>query len=262
MKCRVFIYLLLIGFNLSAQNGYLHDALLVEKYLNTVSIENEGGLTWPLMPEKDSIDDITMYSGMPGIVLFYLELFNASEDKKYLRKARNGADYLMGFNIPDTLPPYQLGLYTGAAGMAFTLEAVYQTTNDEKYLDKCLQWMKSISIHLDRVDDEERFGGFTDIVYGASGIGLTALHFLEMYQKEWMDELLVNCADYILLSADEKGDDLRWKMSPQVSYYMDNFSHGTAGNAFFLLRAYQHTGNDRYKEAAFKASEYLLKAAV
>ena len=261
MKNWVFICLLCCIQALNAQEGYLNDALLVEKYLQSVSIENDDGIGWPVKPENDSIVDISLYSGMTGIVLFYLELYHVTGDDEYLSKAQRSAAYLKRINIPDTLPTYQLGLYTGAAGMAFTLEEVFQSTYDEDARTKGFEWLLSISKHLKIASQEESFGGFTDIVYGASGIGLTALYFLEKYQEEWIDQLVVNCADYLLQHAVEEGNDVRWKMSPQVSYFMDNFSHGTSGNAYFLLKAFQHTGDFRYKEEGIKAAEYLLRVA-
>ncbi|NNF32669.1 MAG: hypothetical protein HKN68_01085 [Saprospiraceae bacterium] len=245
--------------SLSSQDGYLKTAMDVEQYLNHVKIQDGKLSRWPIKPEVDSISDLNLYSGIPGIILFYLELYHTTSETRYLKEAIAGGNTLLNEEIPPTIPPYALGMYTGAAGKAYTLSEVFLATNNDVYLNKAFQWMHAINDQLD--GEAEAFGGYTDIIYGAAGIGLVSLYFLEQYQMEWLDELLVSSADFLVDNAQYSADIVRWKLGPQVPYFMDNFSHGAAGNAYFLLKAYQHSGDDRYFEIAHKAAEFLLSSS-
>jgi lantibiotic modifying enzyme len=232
----------------------------VEQYLNHVKIQDGTSTTWAIKPEVDSMVDLNLYSGISGIILFYLELYHSTGDTRYLDEATAGANALLNEEVSAAIPSYLLGMYTGAAGKAYTLEEVFQTTNNQDYLNKAFQWMKAIKDQLDGVEEDQRFGGYTDIIYGAAGIGLVSLHFLEHYQEQWLDELLVSCADFLIGAAQYSAGSVRWKLGSNVPYFMDNFSHGAAGNAYFLLKAYNHTGDDRYLEIAQKAADYLLSS--
>jgi lantibiotic modifying enzyme len=50
-------------------------------------------------------------------------------------------------------------------------------------------------------------------------------------------------------------------MDPSFPRRMPNFSHGTAGVAYFLARLHEETGEERYLAAARAGAEYLLSIA-
>ena len=112
----------------------------------------------------------TLYSGTPGVVLFFLELHRATGRAEDLQDARAGADHLLA--TLDDKP--QSGLYTGVAGVGFVLGEVYKATNDAKYRDGM---RKSVEI-LQRTAIEKGAGvewtPVTDIISGTAGTGLPA----------------------------------------------------------------------------------------
>jgi hypothetical protein len=62
--------------------------------------------------------------GTPGVVLFFLELHNATGDAADLATARAGADWLITRIDAES----SAGLYTGLAGIGFTLTEVWKVT--------------------------------------------------------------------------------------------------------------------------------------
>lgn len=50
-------------------------------------------------------------------------------------------------------------------------------------------------------------------------------------------------------------------MDPSYPRLMPNFSHGTAGIAFFLARLYEETGSKQFLDAALAGGRYLLSIA-
>lgn len=54
---------------------------------------------------------------------------------------------------------------------------------------------------------------------------------------------------------------IKWRMSKDYKRFMPNFSHGTAGIAYYLACLYERTGEKRFLEGAVKGAEHLLSIA-
>ncbi len=54
---------------------------------------------------------------------------------------------------------------------------------------------------------------------------------------------------------------IKWAMDPQYPRLMPNFSHGTAGIAYFLASLYQKTNEQKYLDGALSGAEYLKSIA-
>src|SRR3970282_207853 len=90
------------------------------------------GVTWPADPTDPKSVSTDLYTGMAGVVLFYLELHAATGDDGALRMARAGADYLLA-SVPDEPGNAPMGLYTGLAGTATVLSLAYRVIRDARY---------------------------------------------------------------------------------------------------------------------------------
>ena len=75
---------------------YLDAALGAERWLRRHAITggDTAGTTWAADPSDPKSVQDNMYSGSPGVVLFYLELAKATGDKAALKMAEDGALYL------------------------------------------------------------------------------------------------------------------------------------------------------------------------
>ncbi|MEI3228997.1 MAG: hypothetical protein V8S28_05140 [Lachnospiraceae bacterium] len=77
----------------------LDAALQTADWLEENSQEDEDTKRWNVLPGKDVADeelllkDTSLYGGAAGDALLYLRLYVATEDKKWLEKAKKGIDY-------------------------------------------------------------------------------------------------------------------------------------------------------------------------
>ena len=67
-----------------SRHSDLDVALRAERWIRATRIETPNGATWPADPLKPASVEYDLYNGMPGIVLFYLELHHATRDAKWL----------------------------------------------------------------------------------------------------------------------------------------------------------------------------------
>src|SRR3954469_24697491 len=100
-----------------APGTYRAAAVDAAKWLRTARVATLFGYAWPADPKDPKSISTALYSGSPGVVLFLLELHNATGDLAYLDQARRGADELLT-KLPSESAT---GLYEGIAGLGFTL---------------------------------------------------------------------------------------------------------------------------------------------
>ena len=95
------------------------------------------GTTWLAAPSQSPEDVYHLYSGTPGVILFLLELHHATGEDQYLRDAESGARHLAALAAQElgtsTLPDW--GLYTGLAGVVYTLAEVHRAGGDDQIGD-------------------------------------------------------------------------------------------------------------------------------
>ena len=163
----------------SAPRSDLDVALAAERWIRRARVETPHGVTWPADPLKPASIEYDLYNGMPGVVLFYLELYAATGDKAWLSEARAGSDEL-ATHVAEMERTENAGLYTGLAGAAFVLEETFHATGDGRYRDAAKRAIDGIHHRAQRVG---RGSGATwsgesatnDIISGNAGIGLFLL---------------------------------------------------------------------------------------
>jgi lantibiotic modifying enzyme len=83
--------------------------------------------------------------------------------------------------------------------------------------------------------------------------------------EEWEDESLLDMARHAgdgLLAVGIPADvGTKWAMNPQYPRLMPNFSHGTAGIAYFLASLYCVTKEQKYLDGALSGAAYLKSVA-
>jgi lantibiotic modifying enzyme len=245
---------------LLAQKKYSDAANRTEKWLASLQLQDENGYYWPVI--KDSVaSTIDLYSGNSGIVLFYAELYKVSGKNKYLDVAEKGLQHLLS-KLPIKWDEENAGLYTGGAGLFYTLHQLYLITNNTKYLAKSQELFQALSAYY--FSDSAKSKLANDIVYGYAGAGLTYLYADKngvdkkslKHAKEIGDILLQNKVDGI--------NGIRWPMlrnDTARKFFMPNFSHGTAGIAYFLCCLYEKTKEQKYLDAALKGAAHLKAIA-
>jgi lantibiotic modifying enzyme len=237
----------------SQSNHYLDKAIAAEKWLQSVEQKDSTGIFWPNIKDSAIVTN-DLYAGNAGIVLFYLELYQATKNDTYLQKIKQGINYIL-VNQPDTLFWLNCGLYSGHAGTVYLLHQAYMVTHDPEYLHHSKIVLSELKKMLLSKQVSTRLAN--DIVYGYSGIGLT---FLYAHEHKLIDDAL-QIAKVIGDTLLNRCEGKRWPMFMSdvfEKYYMPNFSHGTAGVAYYLAKLYQVSHDKKYLSAAITSGNYLL----
>ncbi len=202
---------------IAADRPYLAAATDTAKWIRSTAMKTEHGTHWPATPgstvARHRECNPTLYSGTPGVVLFFLELHRATGRAEDLQDARAGADHLLA--TLDEKP--QSGLYTGVAGVGFVLGEVYRATNDAKYRDGM---RKSVEI-LQRTAIEKGAGvewtPVTDIISGTAGTGLYLLHAARELKMPAAKDLAVRAGRRLIELGQAEAGGTKWPMSPGMA---------------------------------------------
>jgi len=214
-------------------------------------------MSWPSVPSDPKEATLDLYSGVPGVVLFFLQAFHSTGDPAYLADARGGADYLLA-KMPGVKGQ---GLYEGLSGIAFALEETYKASKDEKYRLAFLDCLERIRSAAAPAGTGVEWSPTTDIISGSAGTGLFLIYaYRETGDRAWLDLADRAGLRLIELGRPENGG-LKWAMDPGNPRLMPNFSHGTAGIAYFLAALYEETKKTAFLEAALAGASYLLSVA-
>ena len=238
-------------------SAYLDAALRAGEWLKACAVRTEDGLVWPADPlDGESVVE-NLYSGNPGVVLYFLEAWHSTGDEGYLEYAKGGADHLLA--VLEGIEG--CGFYEGLAGIGFVLNETGKATGEEKYAAGAKRCVALICEQAVEKGAGVEWDGTTDVISGAAGAGL----FLLYAARELGDEAALETAAAAGRRLIEVGipveSGLKWMMHPEYPRLMPNFSHGTAGVAYFLARLYEETGEREFLEAALAGAKYLQSIA-
>jgi len=243
----------------SVERPYLETAKDAARWIEASRIAKEHGVTWPADPNHPETLGTTLYTDSPGVVLFLLDLYHTTGDSIYLESACAGADFLLAQPLPQE--PEGAGLYTGTAGILFCLEETYRASGRNAYRDgstRCADWLQEVAREAGA---GVTWNSVTDIISGSAGIGLTLLYAnREMSRSESVD-IAVLAGRHLLEVARPEAGGLKWPMAQEYPRLMPNFSHGTAGIAYFLASVYEVSGEQEFLDAAIAGARYLQAVA-
>ena len=253
------IVLLVFGCERLAQeepDAYRTAALKAASWLQANELARPEGAVWAADPQDSTTVTTNLYSGSSGVVLFFLEAYRATGQTTYLDHARAGADYLLA-TLPDTLAEGQGGLYTGVAGLGFVLEETYRATDEAKYHDGAVRCVDLIVDAAKSTEHGVTWSGVTDIVSGSAGTGLFLLYAADRIGHPDAKDLAVEAGRELVAQRIAVADGAKWAMFPDFPRLMPNFSHGTAGVAYFLVELHRATGDAAFLDAALEGAAYL-----
>jgi lantibiotic modifying enzyme len=221
------------------------------------AVKGPDGTSWPAVPMEPRPATIDLYSGVPGVVLFFLQAHVSTGAPAYLEQARGGADFLLvKMNTVEGM-----GLYEGLSGIAFALEETYKAAKDGRYRQGFLDCLGRIRAAAHVAPGGIEWSPTTDVISGGAGTGLFLLYaFHETGDRTWLDLAAKAGSRLAQLGRPENGG-LKWAMDPSFPRLMPNFSHGTAGIAYFLAALFRETKRPEFLEAALAGAKYLLSIA-
>jgi lantibiotic modifying enzyme len=232
-------------------------AMDAAKWIRASAITTPAGLTWPADPRDPKTVRTDLYSGTPGVVLFLLDAHRASGQSTLLDDAKRGADHLLSVidGVRDT------GLYTGLAGIGFTLGEVYTATGDQKYrtgLERVVARLGTLALESGRGIE---WSGVTDMISGSTGTGLFLLHAAKVLSSDAALTMARRAGARLVEVGKPAEGGLMWELSPGYARNYPNFSHGTAGVAYFLATLSKATGDRTFLDAALGGAKYLKAIA-
>jgi lantibiotic modifying enzyme len=152
-------------------------------------------------------------------------------------------------------------LYVGIAGIGYALIEAFKTTGEPKYRTGALRCAQLLRERAVKAGKGVEWNETTDIVAGGAGIGLFLLYAARELSEPALRELAIQDGLRLVeLGLSEQGG-LKWRMTPSFARLMPNFSHGTAGIAYFLASLFQETRKREFLDAALAGAKYLQTVA-
>jgi lantibiotic modifying enzyme len=263
-----------------SSSSFLEGARAAAAWIRSTAQETEHGLVW--LPDPDQPDRLAtitspaaLYSGSAGIVLFFLELAQATGDDSYLTDARRGADQLaatwrdvLTFKGMIAYENANLTFTMGLSGTAFVLASVWQATQVERYREAAVAITQHIADAARPSGAGVAWTGAASAGLGDGAIILYLLWAARALNDPSLRDLAARAAEPILSAAerDPRGG-LKWVGFPVESIglpagsYMPNFEFGTAGVAYVLARLYEEAGDPRMLEAARAGAAHVQAIA-
>ncbi len=249
----------------AAERPWLQLAMEAWRWVDAARIDTPDGATWPADPTDPESVGYTLYTHSPGVIQFALELHHATGNEQYLDAAAQGAAHLAA-RLDDV---QDAGLYTGLAGIAFVLAETARATGREsdritaagatsRLIDRARRVGPGVAWPRGSGSDAIESN---DIISGTAGTGLALLQLGRTLRYDNALEAAEGAGRRLLGRAIETDTGLRWDMWPGYAREMPNFSHGTAGIAYFLATLHRATGERDFLEAALAGGHYLTSQA-
>jgi lantibiotic modifying enzyme len=246
------------GAESSSPAALMRTATDAARWIDASAVRSQRGVVWLADPTDPQTTLTNLYTGSTGVVLYYLELHHATGERRYLDSARAGADYLLAGLKEEK----NTGLYTGLAGIGFTLGEVARATKEAKYKGGTRQVVDLLAARAVKTDGGGvEWNDTSDIIAGGAGTGLFLLHAAEAFG--WTDarDLAARAGTRLIALGKPSDGGTKWAMTPSVPRLMPNFSHGTAGIAYFLASLYKATKQQEFLTAALSGAKYLQAIA-
>ena len=244
----IFLWLLCLSSEL--ERPYLAAAEQAAVWLQSRALETEKGQAWQQDDDNADCLENTLYSGNAGPVLFYLNLYEVTGNKAWLKEALAGARHMADTLTLEIRYSGEAGLYTGLAGLSFTFLEAHRITGEAVWRTQALRCLEPIL--ADWPCD------YTDIIAGHAGTGLFLLEAAKRLKDPRLLAKAETLGDMLMEAAYPKETGLEWKMMESFAKIMPNFSHGTAGNAYFLACLAQASGKTHFLDAARAGAQHVL----
>lgn len=227
------------------------------RWIRSTAVQTDHGMAWPADPADIKTVNNGLYSGVAGTVLFFLEAYRSTQDKSFLDDARAGADYLLRSIEKEK----QAGLYDGLSGIGFALQETNKITGDDRYRDGAKRCLELLAKSARRTGKGVEWNDCTDIIHGSAGIGLFLLYAAREFNDNPARDLAAQAGERLIELGKPANGGLKWAMTPGFNPLMPNFSHGTAGVAYFQASLYQATKRRDFLDAALAGAKYLQAVA-
>ena len=210
---------------------------------------------WPSRADLPIEEKCDLYYGNAGTLLFLHELNRTAGRDEYAEAMQRGIHFL-DQNLPDVK---LYGLYDGVAGIAFSLSQLSDNPDASTACSKAIDDL--IAGSKRQANGGVRWNDDNDIIGGSAGIGLTLLSLGQELRRPELVTLAVQAGTDLLARSIPRAHGSYWLHEIGAEKQYPNFSHGTAGIGYFLLKLYEQTGEKRFLDAAIDGANYLSSIA-
>ena len=209
----------------------LTEAKKIAEQLIKSAIYDRNGLHWkcyaPLKGWNE--EDITIYSGNSGILLFFMHLYAVTKDERYRIILEKGTNWLI--ESGEVSKVNDTSLFLGHLGAAFYLSKYYQIIPDDRVKDSVLSICRQINTSLDAPSTAE-------LLSGDSGRLIGLLH---IYQSISDGDLMVSINQlFRRMIGKVKFSEVGVYFDKSISHKkpLNGLSHGTSGVVLLLSAIY------------------------
>ena len=236
-----------------------HLAIAIEaaRFIQASAVATPNGMTWPANPADRGSVATNLYSGSAGVVLFFVELHRATGDPAHLAAATAGADELLASIDRQT----EAGLYSGLAGIGFVLSEVGRHTAIAKYREGARRVVALLQQRAVERGAGVEWNDTIDVISGSAGIGLFLLYAADALDSPEARTLAARAGRRLLERGRDEAGGRKWPVDGTSAQLLPNFSHGTAGVAYFLATLYQATKERAFLDGALAGAAYLKAIA-
>lgn len=229
------------------------------EWLAAQSQEQSSGTAWPADASQPEVIAFDLGSGTAGVVVYFLSLYVATGNERFLETAERGGAYLASL-LDDSealgAGSRRASLYTGAAGIgvALTLLAEHRpgfSADVEKVIVLLDDWSVAEPAGV-RWSDE-----FNDLLYGDAGTILFLAWRAHRSGDERAMRLAVSGSHYLLSQAENADRGRYWRFRRSKPFNLPGFSHGTAGIAYVLGTVGALTNEPALSDAAADGFAYI-----
>jgi type 2 lantibiotic biosynthesis protein LanM len=186
---------------------------------------------------------------LPGVALFLAYLGALTEEPRYTELARRALTTLRRQLDRSRSEITQIGGFNGWGGVIYTFTQLAMLWQEPELLREA----EALATLLpDLIANDRHF----DIISGAAGCCLCLLSLYGCAPSERTLALAVQCGDRLLAAAQPQQAGIGWPVPELAVQPMTGFSHGAAGMAYALFMLAEHSGIERFREAALAAIAY------
>lgn len=191
----------------------------------------------------------TIFNGSAGIILFFLAVYEYSENEYYLNLAKEATNRLLDDDVLKN--PEDYTFYTGGTGIIYLCLKVYEATGDDHFIYQAKELTQNYYQEITRVKNE-------DILSGTAG-NLFVLTYLYHYAPEdallgKINSLINSLLDNVKIA--QAG--VKWEKGALSVDSLTGFSHGGSGIAHVLIQVGIYFNNQGLIWLAEQALEYEM----
>lgn len=232
---------------------YLQGAIAIGDSLLEKAHKSEDGYWWETMSlggdnQAEWHVAESLYSGVGGIVYFFMELHKRTNEPKYYEAIVEGARWLEKYCDNNKTTYY--AFYTGRMGVAYLMLQLADYFKDEIYKEKALKIVENCEVFLesDRLID--------DLINGSSGAVLGLLHLHAATGNEQLLKKIERFTDHLISRAHFGRQGLYWDRSSNSITGLCGFSHGASGIGYVFLELGHYFQNNTFYWIAEQAFAY------